>query len=214
MNGAAALLVLPPSGSRQGVAGSAAMAATVGRVSNCKSITAATIGSAVSSMETCSWSAMFAIVRSRRCVVSGRPFAAVTSAERDVPARRRVRGLLPAVAGLLRTCRGRHRMAPRPSLARIGERPDPAVWADDELITLAEAAHLFFPHGPLTLGGLRSAIARYELTSVSINNRVYTTPGAIRSLIRPAPAAPEPTPPSGPKSLIERARELRRPVRR
>lgn len=75
-------------------------------------------------------------------------------------------------------------MAPRPALTRVCERPDPASWADDELITLAEATRLFFPRGPLTIGGLRTAIARRELHGITLNNRIYTTPGAIRHLTR------------------------------
>jgi hypothetical protein len=71
-------------------------------------------------------------------------------------------------------------VAPRPSLHRILARPSPDLWANDELITLAEARALFFAHGPLSQGGLRSAIDRGELASKHINGKIFTTPGAVR----------------------------------
>lgn len=35
-------------------------------------------------------------------------------------------------------------------LARAKARPDPTQWGEDEVMTLVEAAAIFFPHGPLT----------------------------------------------------------------
>src|SRR5258706_101537 len=44
-------------------------------------------------------------------------------------------------------------------LARAKARPDPAQWGEDEVMTLVEAAAVFFPEGPLTLSSLRGAAA-------------------------------------------------------
>src|ERR1700730_10748709 len=41
--------------------------------------------------------------------------------------------------------------------ARAKARPDPAQWGEDEVMTLVEAAAVFFPQGPLTLSSLRRA---------------------------------------------------------
>ena len=40
---------------------------------------------------------------------------------------------------------------------RVAARPDPSMWADDELMTFAEAASLMWPQGPLTASSLRTA---------------------------------------------------------
>ncbi len=45
-------------------------------------------------------------------------------------------------------------------LARVQQRPEPCQWGEDEVLTLAEAAALFFPQGPLTLASLRTAVAK------------------------------------------------------
>ncbi len=102
-------------------------------------------------------------------------------------------------------------MAPRPPLERLEARPGPDEWDDDELVTLAEAVELFFPRGPLTIGGLRSAIGRHELPSVNICNRIYTTPGALRRLTRPVVDAPAAT---MAEMLMRRAKEVRQRGRR
>jgi hypothetical protein len=39
---------------------------------------------------------------------------------------------------------------------RVAARPDPSMWADDELMTFAEAASLMWPQGPLTASSLRT----------------------------------------------------------
>ena len=45
-----------------------------------------------------------------------------------------------------------------PTPPRVAERPDPRDWDDYELLTLPEAAGLFWPRGPLTVATLRTAI--------------------------------------------------------
>lgn len=51
---------------------------------------------------------------------------------------------------------------PRASV-RIAQRPRPELWDPDELMTLAEAAAVFFPDGPFSLSSLRTAIRDGDL---------------------------------------------------
>jgi hypothetical protein len=51
---------------------------------------------------------------------------------------------------------------------RVALRSNPAQWADDELLTLVEAASLCWPAGPLTTTSLRNAIRRGQLAYVAI----------------------------------------------
>lgn len=46
-------------------------------------------------------------------------------------------------------------------------------------MSLAEAAALFFPAGPIRVSALRTAIRRGELGWVMIAGRIYTTPAAV-----------------------------------
>lgn len=90
---------------------------------------------------------------------------------------------------------GRGQRRERPSRGRTKDRADPLrrlvarpaidQWADDEIVTLEEARALFFPHGPLTVKSLRSAVRLGQLASASIAGRLYTTPSAVRSLLKP-----------------------------
>lgn len=98
----------------------------------------------------------------------------------------------------------------RDPLARIALRPDPAQWGDDEPMTLAEAAALFFPQGPLTLCSLRTAVGAGKLEIARVAGKDLTTPRAIRKLVKPTcraarqnlPASgSETTPPAGSSSI-------------
>jgi hypothetical protein len=80
-------------------------------------------------------------------------------------------------------------MAPRPSLERLRTRPRADAWGDDELVSLAEAAALFFPFGPLTASSLRAARRRGELACVEVCGRAFTTPRAIRDMRTPSLAS-------------------------
>jgi len=40
---------------------------------------------------------------------------------------------------------------------RVAKRPSPAEWSGNELMTLREAAALFWPHGPIREASLRTA---------------------------------------------------------
>ena len=71
-------------------------------------------------------------------------------------------------------------------LARAKARPDPAQWGEDEVMTLVEAAAVFFPEGPLTLSSLRRAAAAGTLEIAKVVGKDLTTPRAIRKLVKPS----------------------------
>lgn len=71
------------------------------------------------------------------------------------------------------------------ALVRVEARPDPADWRDDEPLTLAEAAWLFFPYGPLSEKSLRHAAAHGQLGFVRVAGKILTTPAAVRRMLTP-----------------------------
>jgi hypothetical protein len=78
----------------------------------------------------------------------------------------------------------------RDPLVRARSRPDPRQWADDEPMTLAEAAAVFFPDGrPLTLRSLRTAADTGELAIAKVAGKNLTTPGAVRAMLTPKRSA-------------------------
>lgn len=78
-------------------------------------------------------------------------------------------------------------------LARAKARPDPAQWGEDEVMSLVEAARVFFPHGPLTLSSLRRAAAAGTLEIAKVAGKDLTTPRAIRKLVKPSCRAAKPS---------------------
>jgi hypothetical protein len=78
-------------------------------------------------------------------------------------------------------------------LARAKARPDPAQWGEDEVMTLFEAAAVFFPQGPLTLSSLRRAAAAGTLEIAKVVGKDLTTPRAIRKLVKPSCRAAKPS---------------------
>lgn len=62
---------------------------------------------------------------------------------------------------------------------RIRQRPNPADWSDEELMTLNEAAVLFWPHGPLTTTSLRTAVRDRVLDVAEIAGKLLTNKQAI-----------------------------------
>jgi hypothetical protein len=78
-------------------------------------------------------------------------------------------------------------------LARAKARSDPAQWGEDEVMTLVEAAVVFFPHGPLTLSSLRGAAAAGTLEIAKVAGKDLTTPRAIRKLVKPSCLAAKPS---------------------
>lgn len=65
---------------------------------------------------------------------------------------------------------------------RIADRPRVEEWADDELLTLPEAAALFWPAGPITTNTLRTAERDGTLTVTKVAGKFFTTPMAIRRM--------------------------------
>lgn len=65
---------------------------------------------------------------------------------------------------------------------RIVARPRPEEWTDDELLTLPEAAALFWPGGPLTTNSLRTAGHQGTLAITKVAGKFFTTPSAIRRM--------------------------------
>jgi hypothetical protein len=76
-------------------------------------------------------------------------------------------------------------------LPRVAQRPDPAAWSDEELLSLAEAAALFWPDGPLTVSSLRIAAKAKQLDVVVIARKVLTCKAAIA---RMSACVPKPKP--------------------
>jgi hypothetical protein len=95
-------------------------------------------------------------------------------------------------------------MAPRPSLERLKLKPAPGDWGDDELVSLAEAAALYFPYGPMTANALRIAFRRGELAATEMCGKLYTTPRHVRAMMTPHVRQPEVTvAESEPEQLVE-----------
>ena len=69
---------------------------------------------------------------------------------------------------------------------RVLERPHVADWDLDELLTLPEAAFLFWPKGPITTATLRTAVRKRELGVAVIASRFFTTRRAIEAMSIPS----------------------------
>lgn len=67
-------------------------------------------------------------------------------------------------------------------LERVAQRPSPDNWKEDELMTLPEAAALFWPEGPLTTTSLRTAVRDRQLEVAIIAGKFLTTKGAIHRM--------------------------------
>ncbi|MDA9422918.1 hypothetical protein [Bradyrhizobium sp. CCBAU 53380] len=71
------------------------------------------------------------------------------------------------------------------SLPRIAERPLPSLWDPDELLSLPEAAELFWPSGfPITVTGLRTAVRDGKLEVCELNGKIFTSRSAIGRMSR------------------------------
>jgi hypothetical protein len=63
---------------------------------------------------------------------------------------------------------------------RVRSRPDPAMWSDTELMSLAEAAALFWPEGgPLTTTSLRTAVRDQILDVAEVAGKILTNKTSI-----------------------------------
>ena len=89
---------------------------------------------------------------------------------------------------------------------RIASRPRPDQWCDEELLTLPEAARLFWPDGPLTTTSLRTAAREGTLEIRTVAGRHMTTPAALRRLGLPRSegAAPGPSVSDAAASMLGR----------
>ena len=69
---------------------------------------------------------------------------------------------------------------------RIADRPRPEQWGPDELLTLPEAAALFWPCGPLSTRSLRTAVRDRQLATVTIAGKMLTTKRHLTRMSEPA----------------------------
>jgi hypothetical protein len=69
---------------------------------------------------------------------------------------------------------------------RVAKRPYPAHWRMDEFLTLAEAAALFWPNGPIRETSLRTARRDGQLAVARIAGKLLTTRFAIEEMTRNA----------------------------
>ena len=66
--------------------------------------------------------------------------------------------------------------------ARIQARPSPEQWGEDDLLSLPEAASLFWPEGPLSVSSLRVAVRDGVLPVTVVAGRILTTKRAVLSM--------------------------------
>jgi hypothetical protein len=67
---------------------------------------------------------------------------------------------------------------------RVADRPDPLQWDESELMTLQEAAALFWPSGPLTTTSLRAAVRDGKLEVAEIAGKLLTNKLEIAKMTR------------------------------
>jgi hypothetical protein len=85
---------------------------------------------------------------------------------------------------------------------RIADRPDPSQWAPDELLTLREAALLFWPSGPITESTLRTAVRDGQLGVATIAGKLFTSPAQIGKLAVFSRRGPSPSAPVRPPTRV------------
>ncbi|MCK1270835.1 MULTISPECIES: hypothetical protein [unclassified Bradyrhizobium] len=78
----------------------------------------------------------------------------------------------------------------KPVPRRIAARPDPAAWSDEEVLTLAEAAALLFPQGPITESFLRTAYRKKMLEVILLNRKLLTCKRSVREMLERASRKP------------------------
>ena len=64
-------------------------------------------------------------------------------------------------------------------ITRVAARPDPEEWRDDELMTMAEAAALLWPEGPITERTLRTAVRDGRLPISKVAGKFFVTKIAV-----------------------------------
>jgi hypothetical protein len=75
----------------------------------------------------------------------------------------------------------------RPLPPRVALRPDPSDWSDGELMSLGEAAALFWPRGPISVSSLRNAAKVKQLEVVVIARKILTSKASIAKMSKCAP---------------------------
>lgn len=96
---------------------------------------------------------------------------------------------------------------------RVLQRPDASLWSPTEMMSLAEAAALFFPEGLLTTASLRTAVRDQRLFVAEVAGKILTNRLAVERMCAcgprsgPKPSAPPPEPPQ-PASKTPSDREL------
>ena len=77
--------------------------------------------------------------------------------------------------------------------SRIRERPRPELWGEDEPLTLAEAAALLWPRGPLTAASLRTAYRQGALEVTMVARKLLVTRRQIAAMLERSRLARRPT---------------------
>jgi hypothetical protein len=86
-------------------------------------------------------------------------------------------------------------VASKLSIERVLKRASPDQWGEDEIMTLAEAAHLFWPEGhPVSEETLRTAVKDGILPVSIVARKIFVTKAALRALnvCKPRMSSPEP----------------------
>lgn len=65
---------------------------------------------------------------------------------------------------------------------RVAARPLPEQWGEDELLSLPEAASLFWPEGPLSVSSLRVAVRDGVLPVTIVAGKILTTKRAVLTM--------------------------------
>jgi len=71
---------------------------------------------------------------------------------------------------------------------RVAQRPDPAAWGEDELMSLGEAARLHWPDGPIRERTLRTAVRDGRLPISILACKFFVTRRALAALSNCEPA--------------------------
>lgn len=115
---------------------------------------------------------------------------------------------MPIETGLPRVTTPARPFPKRPQ--RVADRPRSEEWNDDELLTLPEAAALYWPTGPITTNTLRTAGRDGTLAITKVAGKFFTTPMAIRRMgldggdVPSSSRAAEIEAPASPQSVLDK----------
>lgn len=70
---------------------------------------------------------------------------------------------------------------------RVADRPDPALWGENELMNLGEAAALLWPRGPISERTLRTAVRDGRLPISRLAGKFFVTKAALATLSKCEP---------------------------